>query len=58
MVSSRLASASSSLRALRPDEFAFLCDIFEPPQVLDPRAWAQAVTKEIAVTLAEVRQVG
>lgn len=38
----------------RPDDIALLCDIFEQPQERDPRARAQAVTKEIAIKLAEL----
>lgn len=38
----------------RPEEIALLCDIFEQPWVRDPRARAQAVTKEIAAKLAEL----
>lgn len=38
----------------RPDDIALLCDIFEQPWVRDPRARAQAVTKEIAAKLAEL----
>ena len=38
----------------RPEDIALLCDIFEQPWVRDPRARAQAVTKEIAGKLAEL----
>ncbi len=38
----------------RPDDIRLLCDAFEQPHVRDPRARAQAVTKEIAAKLAEL----
>lgn len=38
----------------RPEEIALLCDIFDQPWVRDPRARAQAVTREIAAKLAEL----
>lgn len=41
----------------RPEDIALLCDIFEQPWVRDPRARAQAVTKEIAAKLAELAAV-
>lgn len=38
----------------RPDDIALLRDIFEQPQVRDPRGRAQAVTKQIATGLAQL----
>ena len=38
----------------RPNDIALLRDIFEQPQVRDPRGRAQAVTKEIATGLAQL----
>ena len=38
----------------RPEDIALLCDIFEQPEVRDPRGRAQAVTREIAGKLAEL----
>lgn len=38
----------------RPDDAAFLKAIWTDPAALDPRARAEAVTKEIAATLAEL----
>lgn len=40
--------------AERPDDIDLLCDIWERPTDRDPRARAAAVTKEIAVHLAEL----